>query len=162
MVFPLLKCSLHSLKDTEKYWKYWKMTTGNICDPAFEVLLAFSEIYQKIIKNWNYWKYWKITTCSICDPTFEVLLASSEFVLQLKSNLFGNIIGNVVKYEYFALLLCYFKRLFSFQLQHKGCVAWVTVLNWRKAFCTEYLTKVNILKRILCTGKYFVKNTLHK
>ena len=59
-VIPLLKCSLHPLKDTEKHWKYWKITNGNICDPAFEVLLASSEfvllsvcnLFGNIIGKW--------------------------------------------------------------------------------------------------------------
>ena len=68
-VIPLLKYSLHPLKDTEKHWKYWKITTGNICDLAFEVLLASSDRYQKILKilknnNWQYlWSHFWSAPC---------------------------------------------------------------------------------------------------
>ena len=109
-VIPLLKRSLHPLKDTKKYWKYWKITIDNICNFA----LKCSSHPLNLCFSWN----------AICLAT---------------------LLANDVKYYYFALLLRYLKKLFSFQLQHKGCVAWVTVLNWRKAFCTKYFAKVNIL-----------------
>ena len=124
---------------------------GNCFMPHRKYLSLCEKIFAKL-----YWEMWENPTAELLGNIFAQL---AIFVIPLlKCSLhplnlcfcryaicLATLFANFVKYEYFTLLLCYLKRLSSFQLQHKGCEAWGTVLNWRKAFCTEYFAKVCIL-----------------